>query len=478
MMRILHVAAELFPLLKTGGLADVVGALPLALGAGGADVRVLLPAFPAILAGTNVEGEVARFDSFAGPARLLFGKTADGVQLYLIDAPQCYDRPGNPYHDAEQRAYADNHLRFALLGWVAAQLAQGLDGFWRPAVVHAHDWHAGLAPAYLAAAGRPARSVITVHNLAYQGVFGAETFAGLALPAAFFDREGVEFHGNLSFLKAGLYFADHITTVSPSYAREITTAEQGCGLEGLLQARSGQLSGILNGVDEAVWHPATDALLPANYSSEKMAGKAKCKTALQHELGLDEQDEQPLFVVVSRLTEQKGLPLVLDVLPELLARGGQFALLGSGDAWLEEAFRQLAHAHPRQVAVKLGYNEALSHRLIAGGDVIMVPSRFEPCGLTQLYGLQYGTLPLVRRVGGLADTVSDVSLENLADDCATGFVFHDLSAADCLRAVRRVFALWSRAREWKSVRRRAMAQDVGWQASAEHYLALYQQLIS
>ncbi|MBE9610233.1 glycogen synthase GlgA [Chitinilyticum piscinae] len=477
-MRILHVAAELFPLLKTGGLADVAGALPLALAPLGVDVRVLLPAFPAIRAGVSIEGEVATFAAPMGAGKLLFGRTADGVAVYLIDAPAYYDRPGNPYHDAEQRGYGDNHLRFALLGWVAAQLAQGMDAYWSPVVVHAHDWHAALAPAYLAASGRPAKSVITVHNLAYQGVFGRECFDALGLPPSFFDREGVEFHGNVSFLKAGLFYADHITTVSPSYAREITTAEQGCGLEGLLQARRSQLSGILNGVDEAVWNPASDDLLPATYSADKMTGKGKCKAALQHELGLDVQDAKPLFVVVSRLTDQKGLPLLLEVLPELLARGGQFALLGSGDAWLEEAFRQLAHQHPRQLAVKLGYDEAFSHRLIAAGDVIMVPSRFEPCGLTQLYGLKYGTLPLVRRVGGLADTVSDCSLENLADDCATGFVFRDLDVPDCLAAVRRTFALWERTREWKNVRKRAMLQSVGWQESASHYVTLYQQLMT
>lgn len=480
-MRVLHVAAELFPLLKTGGLADVAGALPLALAPLGAEVRVLLPGFPAIKAGVAIEGEVAAFTALggaSGPVRLLFGKTADGIATYIIDAPALYERPGNPYHDANQQSYPDNHLRFALLGWVAAQLAQGMDPYWQPALVHAHDWHAGLAPAYLAAAGRPAKSIVTVHNLAYQGVFGRDCFDALELPAHFFDREGVEFHGNLSFLKAGLHFADHITTVSPTYAREITTPEQGCGLEGLLQMRRASLSGIINGVDELVWNPATDPLLPASYSVDKLAGKARCKAALQQELGLLETDEPPLFVVVSRLTDQKGLPVLLEALPELLARGGQFALLGSGDAWLEEAFRNLAHANPRQVAVKIGYDEAFSHRLIAGGDVIMVPSRFEPCGLTQLYGLKYGTLPLVRRVGGLADTVTDCTLENLSDDVATGFVFDELSAEDCLRAIRRAYALWARPREWKQVRKRAMQQDVAWRASAEHYFALYQQLIA
>ena len=265
-MRILHVCAELFPLLKTGGLADVAGALPLALNGQGCDTRVLLPGFPSVLAGLRQAGEVAQLQTFAGPARLLFGHTDAGVALYVIDAPQLYDRPGNPYHDAQQHPYADNHLRFALLGWMAAQLADGVDGWWRPEVVHGHDWHAGLAPSYLAAQGRKVPSVFTIHNLAYQGVFPARCFDGLGLPADFFSLHGLEYHGQLNFMKAGIFYADRITTVSPSYAREITTHEQGCGLDGLLRERGAFLSGILNGVDDAVWNPAIDTAIAASYS--------------------------------------------------------------------------------------------------------------------------------------------------------------------------------------------------------------------
>ncbi|WP_276931604.1 glycogen/starch synthase, partial [Elstera cyanobacteriorum] len=287
---------------------------------------------------------------------------------------------------------------------------------------------------------------------------------------------GVEFHGHLNFMKAGLYYAERVTTVSPSYAREIQAPEQGCGLDGLLRSRAHELSGILNGVDAAVWDPATDALLPARYTADDLAGKARCRSALRRELGLAGKAEGPLYCVVSRLTEQKGLHLVLQALPALLADGGQFALLGSGDAGLEAAFRDAAAATPDAVAVRLGYDEAFAHRLIAGSDVILVPSHYEPCGLTQLYGLKYGTLPLVRRVGGLADTVADTRLETLDTD-ATGFVFEEFSAAALERTLQRVQALHRRPAEWRRVRARGMARDFGWTRAATEYLALYRSLM-
>jgi starch synthase len=399
----------------------------------------------------------------------------------VIDAPSLYARPGNPYADAGQQAYPDNHLRFALLGWVAARLAEGLDPAWQPQVVHAHDWHAGLAPAYLKAAeqasGRKlAASVQTVHNLAYQGNFPSDIFAYLGLPAHFFDIDGIEFHGQCSFLKAGLFFADKITTVSPTYAREIQEVEQGCGLDGLLRTRAHDLAGILNGVDDAVWNPATDPLIAGHYDVQRIAGKLACKTALQQEAGLAIQDEAPLFCVVSRLTEQKGLHLVLAALPRIVARGGQIMLLGSGDPALEAAFKAAAAAHPQSVAVRIGYDEQLAHRLIAAGDVILVPSRFEPCGLTQLYGLKYGTLPLVRRVGGLADTVVDSALENLDEELATGFVFDAFDEAGIDAALRRAFALYRREADWAAVQARGMRQRFDWDAAAAQYLDLYQQI--
>ena len=477
-MRVLHVSSELYPLLKTGGLADVAAALPAAQRRRGIDARVVVPGFPSLAAGVLGQQPVAEIDG----ARVTLGVLPGSrVPVYVIHAPAMYERPGNPYSDEHQREYPDNHRRFALLGRVAAVLAQGLDAAWTPEVLHCHDWHAGLAPAYLRAAreasGRHiAGSVITVHNLAYQGVFPGHVFPDLGLPAHFFSVQGVEYHGNVSFLKAGLHYADKITTVSPTYAREIQGGEQGCGLDGLLRARAGDLTGILNGVDDEVWNPSTDPLLPAHFTSGDLAGKAACKAELQRKHGLALKPGAPLFCLVSRMTEQKGLHLVLAILPEIIRRGGQFAMLGSGEPALESAFRAAAAANPQSVSVRIGYDEAFAHGLIAAADVIFVPSRFEPCGLTQLYGLKYGTLPLVRRVGGLADTVRDSSLESLDDDSATGFVFDDFSVDGIGAAVRRAFALYARPADWRGVQQRAMAQQFGWIAAADSFTSLYQQI--
>ncbi|NIF49717.1 glycogen synthase GlgA [Enterobacter sp. Ap-1006] len=477
-MQVLHVCSEMFPLLKTGGLADVLGALPAAQIAGGVDTRVLLPAFPDVRRGIEDIQVVAHRQTFAGPMRLLYGHY-NGVSIYLIDAPHLYERPGSPYHDTNQFAYQDNVLRFALLGWVGAEIACGLDPFWHPDVVHAHDWHAGLTPAYLEVRGRPARSVFTVHNLAYQGMFYAHHLSEIDLPWWVYDMNGLEFHGQISYLKAGLYYADHITAVSPTYAREITDPHFAYGMEGLLRQRQreGRLSGILNGVDDKIWNPESDLLLASRYNRDSLEEKAENKRQLQVAMGLKVNDKVPLFAVVSRLTNQKGLDLVLEALPGLLEQGGQLALLGAGDSVLQEGFLAAAAEHPGQVGVQIGYHEAFSHRIMGGADVILVPSRFEPCGLTQLYGLKYGTLPLVRRTGGLADTVSDTSLENLADGVATGFVFEDSNAWSLLRAIRRAFVLWSRPSLWRFVQRQAMNMDFSWQVAAQSYRDLYQRLM-
>lgn len=477
-MQVLHVCSEMFPLLKTGGLADVLGALPGAQIAAGIDARVLLHAFPDIRSGISDAKVVARRDTFAGHFTLLYGRF-NGVGVYLIDAPHLYDRPGSPYHDTNLYAYPDNVQRFALLGWVGAEMACGLDLFWKPDIVHSHDWHAGLAPVYLAARGGPAKSVFTVHNLAYQGMFDARHLHEIDLPWWSYNMHGLEFHGQISFLKAGLYYANHVTAVSPTYAREITEPQFAYGMEGLLRQRhdEGRLSGILNGVDGNIWDPQSDLLLNARYDRDSLNEKAENKRQLQIAMGLKVNDKAPLFAVVSRLTSQKGLDLVLQALPGLLEQGGQLALLGAGDPVLQEGFLAAAAEHPGQVGVQIGYHEAFSHRIMGGADVIMVPSRFEPCGLTQLYGLKYGTLPLVRRTGGLADTVSDSSLENLADGIASGFVFEDSDALALLRAIRRAFVLWSRPSLWRFVQRQAMAMDFSWQVAAQSYRDLYQRLI-
>ena len=484
-MRILQVSAELFPLLKTGGLADVAGALPLALAEAGQAVRVLLPGFPAIRAGTADLREVAAFEAPWGERAVLragrIGAGAHAIEAYLIDAPALYDRPGNPYEDTARQPYGDNARRFALLGFTAARLARGLDPDWQPEVVHAHDWHAALAPAYMAFDahhGPRVGSVFTVHNLAYQGVFPPSDFAGLGLPAAAFDVNGLEYHGQLSFMKAGLYFADRLTTVSPTYAREIQTPAQGCGLDGLLRTRSSVLTGILNGVDGAVWNPATDALLPHPYDARRPGGKTLCKAALQQALGLAIEPDAPLFVMVSRLTEQKGQHLVLGGIDALLAQGGQLALLGTGERWLEDAFRARAAAAPQAVHATIGYDEGFAHRLFGAGDVTLVPSMFEPCGLTQMYGLKYGSLPLVHRVGGLADTVVDCTLEDLAEGNANGFVFDSFDAPGFDRALRRAFALYRRPAEWRRVRTAAMRRPADWRAAAAHYIAVCEQALA
>ena len=487
-VRVLHVGAEIFPLLKTGGLADVLGALPGALVQAGADARVLLPGFPALLGALTDVQEVGVMRPHWGgaPATLLCGRfdapALRAVPIYVLQQDALYARPGNPYADAKGVPHADNHRRFALLGLAATRLAEGLDPEWLPQIVHGHDWHAGLAPAYLwysrHASANKAASVFTIHNLAYQGQFPSAVFGELGLPAAAYTLHGVEFHGRVSFMKAALHYADRITTVSPGYAREIQGSELGCGLDGLLRERSTVLSGMLNGVDDAVWDPATDPAIARTYDAARITGKAACKAALQRECGLDVQSTAPLFTVVSRLTEQKGLNLVAQVLPRIVAQASQLVVLGSGDAALEAVFSAAAQAHPRQVALRQGYDEALSHRIFAGSDVTLVPSRFEPCGLTQLYALKYGSLPLVRRTGGLADTVVDCTLEDMADELATGFVFERFEAGDLVRALRRAETLWARPRDWRVVRSRAMAQRFGWDSAAASYLALYRSLIT
>lgn len=477
-MRILHVCSELFPLLKTGGLADVVGALPKAQIEAGAEARLLLPAFPALQEGIKKTQLVASLDTFAGRVSLHYGHY-NGVDVYLIDAPHLYGRLGSPYHDSYQTAYHDNHLRFALLGWIAAEMACGLDGYWRPDIIHAHDWHAGLACAYLAARGRPARSVFTIHNLAYQGNFSAQHLTEISLPGEFFQMRGLEYYHQISFLKAGLFYADHVTTVSPTYAQEITQAEFGYGLHELLQERQHQgcLSGILNGIDTECWDPAQDPQLVSHYNAKQLKNKTANKIALQTEMKLNADAKKPLFAVVSRLTEQKGLDLVLATLPTLLSHGGQLVVLGSGDLDLQEQFLTAAKESPDQLAVHIGYDENLAHRIIGGADVIMVPSRFEPCGLTQLYGLRYGTLPLARCTGGLADTVIDTALENLVTRTANGFLFYDFTPKALDSAIRRAFALWKQPALWQRVQRYAMKQNVSWLTSAQSYLSLYQRLL-
>ncbi|MGI9133643.1 MAG: glycogen synthase GlgA [Rhodoferax sp.] len=485
-MKVLHAAAEVFPLVKTGGLADVLGALPQALAAAGADVRLVLPGLPAIQRGLQQRHLVCTIGAVfgAGQVRLWLGTLADsGVTAYVVDAPYLYQREGGPYQAADGSEWPDNVQRFALLGWVAAHLAAGeFDADWTPDLLHCHDWHAAMACAYVYC--RPVKTVATVftiHNLAYQGVFPVDDFHLLHLPSRLLVPGGLEYHGQFSFMKAGLKYAHRVTTVSPSYAREIATEEFGCGLDGVIRARGAHVCGILNGVDGAVWDPASDRLINANYSASALTGKARCKEALQLEMGLQRDARAPLLAVVSRLTAQKGLDLLLAALPALLQGGqgasAQLVIQGSGDPALEAAFTAAAKAHPGRVAVSLGYDEAQAHRVIAGADVMLVPSRFEPCGLTQLYALRYGTVPLVRQVGGLADTVVNATPVALQSGSATGFTFGAATASALAAALTEALHHYQEPAVWKPLVLRGMAQNFSWSSSAGHYLELYAETI-
>ena len=474
-MRVLSVTSEAVPLVKTGGLADVAGALPGALAPLGVDMRTLLPGYPAVMGALGQGAQVVAHlpDCFGGAARVLAAR-AGGLALFVLDAPHLYDRGAGIYLSDAGRDWPDNPERFAALSWVAALIAGGLVADWRPDLVHAHDWQAGLAPYYIArsdARGRVA-TVLTIHNIAFQGLAPAGKLGALRLSPQDYHPEGLEYWGQISALKAGLIHADRLTTVSPTYAEELLTPDFGMGMEGVLNARRGVLSGILNGIDRRIWSPETDGHITP-YS--KPAGKAPNKAALRAEFGLPEAPG-PLCIVISRLTGQKGLDLLLDALPTLLAHGGQLAVLGTGDAALEQAFVRAA-AHPN-VAVRIGYDEVLSHRMMAGADAILVPSRFEPCGLTQLCGLRYGTVPLVALTGGLADTVIPATPATLAAKVvATGVQFHPTSALALSSALARLCALYAQPRLWGRIARNAMAHPVGWDMSAAAYAALYKEAI-
>jgi hypothetical protein len=471
-MKILHAASELYPLIKTGGLADVLGALPLAQAKQGDDVRVVLPYYRQIREKLPFTAEVARRDTFGGYVVIRYA-TFQNVGVYLIDAPHLFDRQGNPYHNEFYQDYSDNVIRFGILGWAAAAIATGIDPLWGKAdVLHAHDWQAGLAPAYLRTWQRhDIKSVFTIHNIAYHGCFNPRHVHDVWLPEWILRTDGAEFYGQFSFLKAGLYFADHITTVSPTYAKEITSELGAYGMHGLLQTRAaeGRLSGILNGVDESIWNPATDPELFQHYDSKNLYAKSANKKALQEHFGLNTQPENLLTVMVSRLTSQKGADLLVESLHRLLPNQPQlqFALLGSGSPELENAFNELAAYYPQQIGVYIGYNEKLAHQLIGGGDLILIPSRFEPCGLTQLYGLKYGTLPLVRQTGGLADTVIHGE---------TGFVFEHASADNLTQILQAALDVWQQPKTWANLQKNAMQQDFSWYKAAQSYKTCYSQL--
>ncbi|NAZ36060.1 glycogen synthase GlgA [Rubellimicrobium sp. CFH 75288] len=471
MMRVLSVASECSPVVKTGGLADVVGALPAALAAEGVEMRVLLPGYPQVLRAVDRTGPVMEeWDLFGGPARVVSAQAA-GLDLLVVEAPHLYDRPGSIYLGPDGHDWPDNPERFAGLCWMAARIGREGLGGWQPDVLHCHDWQGALVPEYCPRTpGERPGIVLTIHNMAFHGLAPPSRVGSLRLDPWRFHAEGYEYWGQISALKAGLLGADRLTTVSPTYAAELMRPEGGMGLDGVMRRRREVVSGILNGIDEDAWNPATDPAVAAPYDSPE--GKAPNKAALRAEMGLADAPG-PLCVVVSRLTSQKGLDMLLGVLPALLERGGQLALLGSGEAWMEQAFRDAAGP---SVAVRIGYDEALSHRLLAGGDAILVPSRFEPCGLTQLYGLRYGTIPVVGFTGGLVDTVINASPAALAVGVATGLQFHPVTADALHGALSRLCDLWHDRDVWLRMQRNAMAQPVGWAPSAKAYARLYRDI--
>jgi starch synthase len=474
-MRVLYVTSEVYPFAKTGGLADVSAALPAALRELGIDVRLLVPGYKQAIEQVPDQQGALRLGNplGCGDVRLLEAHLPQtDVPVWLVDCPALYDRSGGLYQSETGAEWPDNSLRFALLNHVAAALANGSVRAWVPDLIHANDWHAGLVPLLLASGSRPRPATLfTIHNLAYQGLFDVAEMARLHLPED--AHSAMEFYGRMSFLKCGIHCADAITTVSPTYASEILTPEYGCGLDGLLRERASALTGILNGVDYRIWDPSTDPYLACNYSARSVAAKSDCKRAIQMELGLALDADMPLMAFMSRLVHQKMPDVVLDVLPDLLEEGMQFVLVAEGENGYQTRFRELAARYPGSVAVRIGYREDLGHRLLSGADLLLHPSRFEPCGLVPIYAMRYGTIPLVRKSGGLADSVTDASPEAIRQGTATGLAFQDPSMADLAACIRRALSLYRQPILWRRIQASAMRQDFSWKRSAQAYADLY-----
>jgi starch synthase len=477
-LRVLAVASEIYPIIKTGGLADVAGALPIALRAYGIETRTLVPGYPDVIKVLPAAEALLDWPNFyGGPIRLL-GGSHQNLDLLVLDAPHLFARPGNPYVTPDGKDWPDNGVRFAALSRMAAEIGRGAIPSFVPDIVHAHDWQAALAPAYLHYADRPRPgTVMTVHNLAYQGKFPQEMLDTFGLPPQSFTIHGVEYYGTISFLKAGLQFADRITTVSPTYAIEIQGDEGGMGLGGLLRERSRVLSGILNGIDISVWNPETDPHIAARFSAKELESRAANKAALRQRLGLDPSPDALLLGVISRLSWQKGLDLLLENVPTILNDGMQLALVGSGDQDLQDRYQAVSRANAGRIAVLIGYDEALAHLIQAGADALVVPSRFEPCGLTQLCALRYGAVPIVSRVGGLADTVMDVEDADIAGGTTTGFKFGPVTVENLAGAFSRANNSFHDKHAWRGLQHNGMSTDVSWRNRASQYAALYQEVV-
>ena len=483
-MRVLFATSEAYPLIKTGGLADVSGALPKAisqLATFKGDIKIVMPAYSAVLAKLNNIQAIANIDVLGQACTIITGHMPDsGLDVIAIQNAFLYERAGGPYSDENGIDWIDNALRFGVLSRVASLLcsAQSPMPDWLPELIQCNDWQTGLTPAYMKLLDNSSvKSIFSIHNLAFQGCFDATWLAKLELPAAHFQMNGFEYYNQISFLKAGLFYADQLSTVSPTYAQEIQTKQFGFGLEGLLQTRSADLTGIVNGIDTHEWNPATDVHLPKNYSNSRITNKHAVKHALQQQLGLQMNANAPLLGVVSRLTHQKGLDLLPEIMPALVKKGCQFAILGSGDKALEAHFNELADSFPNQVSMNTGYHEHLSHNIMAGCDMFIMPSRFEPCGLNQLYGLAYGTPPIVSLTGGLADSVCDTSELSLKNNRATGFVVKNVNSASLLVTIQRAIKIWEDKTTWRKIQKNGMQRDISWDSSASAYLNLYQKTL-
>jgi len=472
-IRVLSVASEIYPIIKTGGLADVAGALPGALKQEGVEAQTLIPGYPAVMEAIERADQLLEWPLYFGGVTRLLKAVCGGLDLLVLDAPHLFGRPGNPYVSSDGADWPDNGVRFAALSRMAADIGVGDVPAFVPDIVHVHDWQAALAPAYLHYSHRRrAGTVITVHNLAYQGKFPRDILGEIGLPPESFTMQGVEYYGEIGFLKAGLQFADRITTVSPTYAQEIQSDAGGMGLGGLLHARARDVTGILNGIDISVWNPAADPDIPAPFDVADLAGRATAKLELQRRFGLEPRSQAMLLGVISRISWQKGLDLLLECLPAILGEDIQLALLGSGDPDLQDRFQAAAQAHPARVGVMIGYDEALAHLIQAGSDALVVPSRFEPCGLTQLCALRYGSIPIVSRVGGLEDTVLDAR----ESDTPTGFKFGPVTTDNLAQAIRQAAAAFADRPRWGTMQANAMATDVSWSGRARRYADLYREV--
>lgn len=480
-MKVLFASSEVHPLVKTGGLADVAGYLPRALRGHGASVHVIMPAYREVL--DKLDAPPAAIGQYRthGYAVTLLETRLPGsqVKVWLVACPALYDRDGGPYQDARGEEWPDNDVRFTVFAQTVAAAAAGdIRLNWPVDIVHCNDWQCGLIPALLKRSTHAPPTLFTIHNLAYQGLFPYERFRALELPSDLWSHHALEFYGRMSFIKGGLVFADRINTVSPRYAREIQTEAFGCGLDGLLRFRAGALSGILNGIDTREWNPGTDPHLAATYNRRSLENKKINKVALQRRMGLPEAADTPLFGMVSRLTQQKGVDLMIEALPALADTDVQFVVIGTGDRVLEQQLQTLAARHPDRIAIKVAYDESAAHLTIAGADAFLMPSRFEPCGLTQLYSLRYGTVPVVRAVGGLADTVIDADETHLAEGTATGIRFGADTAESLLQAIRRTMVLYRSRQSWKTLQNTGMRHDYSWSRAAEEYMSLYREIFA